>query len=109
MNCTKEEWMDKKREERDIQNEIERTQKSIATYQELIGEHERVLALLKDKLAGDSMKPFITTSLGTWAHKPCPSCNTKKEPYYVNRNLVSIGYFQGFRCGNKQCKHMERF
>jgi len=47
---TVEEWMNKKREERDIQSEIERTQKSIATYQELIGEHERVLALLKAKL-----------------------------------------------------------
>jgi len=44
------EWKDKKREERDIQNQIERTHKSIATYQELIGEHERVLALLKAKL-----------------------------------------------------------
>mgnify|MGYP003627210760 FL=1 len=48
MNPT--EYINKRRELRDTQNEIERIQKSIATYQELIGEHERVLALLKAKL-----------------------------------------------------------
>lgn len=43
-----------------------------------------------------------------WVERPCPKCRTKKEPKYVCRNLQSIGFFEGWRCGNTSCKHMER-
>lgn len=43
-----------------------------------------------------------------FVERPCPKCRTKKEPKYVCRNLQSIGFFEGWRCGNTSCKHMER-
>ncbi len=46
----KEEWMGRWYELRDTRNEIERIEKGIAKYQELIAEKERVLKILKAKL-----------------------------------------------------------
>jgi len=44
----------------------------------------------------------------SWVYRPCPKCRTTKEPQYVCRNLQSIGFFEGWRCGNKGCNYMER-
>lgn len=52
---------------------------------------------------------FQVDKNGIWLERPCPKCRTKKEPKYVCRNLQSIGFFEGLRCGNTTCKHMERF
>ena len=53
-----------------------------------------------------TMQDFRTNGYGSYTRYPCPMCRTTKEPQYVCRNLQSIGFFEGFRCGNKNCKHM---
>ena len=56
------------------------------------GNHHIDIRLVKDMFKGN------------W---PCSVCFTKKQPRYSNRNLPSIGWFDGWTCPNCMARTSE--
>ena len=68
-----------------------------------LSRHFRTAAEVASKAAKEGHTILIAPVAAMFRGQyPCMVCNTKKQPKYSNRNLPSIGWFEGWTCPN--CK-----